>query len=146
MRKDICHCERSLPSEGQGEAISRGYKWRLLRPCGLTMTILLLAMTTFAQTPSLNLPPPPTQPLSVVFKNITKQDQFRLVLQALKKSKRVEQLVMARAERGFIEYKGRFFGEPDSLQQELQYSIEGKVNIEFKPKSDASLEILVTSE
>ena len=110
---------------------------------------LLLAMTTavvFAQGPSLNLPSPPTQPLTVVFKNVTQHDLFQTVIQTLKKSKRVDDLVMFRAERNFIEYHGSYFGDNDALLQTLQNASAGKLNFELKPKSGGGLEILVTPQ
>ncbi|OGQ45452.1 MAG: hypothetical protein A3H42_02000 [Deltaproteobacteria bacterium RIFCSPLOWO2_02_FULL_46_8] len=106
---------------------------------------MALAITSFAQTPSLNLPDLPTQPLTVVFKNVTQHNLFQSALNALKKSKRVEHLVMVRAERGFIEYHGRYFGESDLLLQVLQSGTEGRLNFELKPKSDGGLEILITT-
>lgn len=108
--------------------------------------IMLIAITSFAQPPSLNLPALPTQPLTVVFKNVTQHNLFQSALDAFKKSKRVEQFVMFRAERSFIEYHGRYFGENDSLLQSLQGETGGKLNFELKPKSDGGLEILVTPQ
>ncbi|MBI5299242.1 MAG: hypothetical protein HY877_02970 [Deltaproteobacteria bacterium] len=106
----------------------------------------MVCSPAFAQTPSLNLPALPTQPLTVVFKNITQHNLFQSALNALKKSKRVEQFVMVRAERGFVEYHGRYFGENDLLLQVLQTQTEGKLNFELKPKSDDGLEILITPQ
>ena len=111
----------------------------------IASSLLLLAMTTaYAQAPSLNLPPPPMQPLIILFKNITRQDQFRLVADAVKASKRVDDFMMKRAQRGLIEYDGRFFGEASQLMNELQQATAGKLKLESKTKPDGGLEIIIT--
>ena len=106
----------------------------------------LLVSSVVAQAPSLNLPEMPKQNLTVIFKDITKHDQFNLVIQALKQSKRVDPFVMTRAHRGYIEYEGKFFGESESLLETIQMSAEGGLKIDSKPKGKDGLEIVITAE
>ena len=116
---------------------------------GLFLVLGLWSMVpspSLAQSPSLNLPPVPTQSLTVVFKNVVHQDQVRLVLESLKSSKRTEVFVMKRAQRGMIEYGGRYFGEANSLLDLLQQSVQDKLKLESKQKSDGDLEITVTPQ
>ncbi|MDO8528169.1 MAG: hypothetical protein Q7T03_10865 [Deltaproteobacteria bacterium] len=109
------------------------------------LLVLLVCSPVFAESPSIALPDVPTLPLTVVFKNITRQDQFQLVVQTLKQSKRVDPFVMKRAQRGLIEYEGRFFGESSTLMDALQQAVQEKFKVESKPKGDG-LEILVTPQ
>jgi len=98
-----------------------------------------------AQAPSLNLPPVPSETVVVIFKNVTRNDLFRVFTDALKQSKRVENFVMAKAQRGFIEYKGDFFGDSESFLTVMKEAVGDKLNIEMKPKA-AGIELLVTSQ
>lgn len=99
----------------------------------------------FAQAPSLNLPPVPSQPLTVIFKNVTRNDLFHVFTDALKQSKRVENFVMVKAQRGFIEYKGNLVGDGESLMEILKEAVGDKLTLEMKPKA-AGLELIVTAQ
>ncbi|OGQ05711.1 MAG: hypothetical protein A3F82_05095 [Deltaproteobacteria bacterium RIFCSPLOWO2_12_FULL_44_12] len=110
------------------------------------MVLITTAGVAFAQAPSLNLPEMPKQSLTVIFKDITKHDQFKMVMQAIKQSKRVSPFVMKRAQRGYIEYEGKFFGESESFLEMINQAVLGKLRIDSKPKGGEGLEITVTSQ
>ncbi|MDP2600649.1 MAG: hypothetical protein Q8P84_07975 [Deltaproteobacteria bacterium] len=90
------------------------------------------------------MPPPPSQPLTVIFKNVTRNDLFRVFTDALKQSKRVENFVMVKAQRGFMEYKGELVGDGEPLMEILKEAVGDKLKLESKPKPDGGLEIIVT--
>ena len=100
---------------------------------------------SYAQGPSLNLPPTPSQPVTIIFKEVTHRDLFQLAFQTIKESKRTENLVMARAQRGYIEYKGDFFGDAASFLEMLHQAVAEKLKVEMKQKG-GGLEILVTPQ
>lgn len=124
---------------------TKSKKWILSIVFRVLGPLSLVLGPAFAQSPSLNLPPPPSQPLTVIVKNVTRNDLFRVFTDALKQSKRVENFVMVKGQRGFIEYKGDFFGDSESFLAVLKEAVGEKLMLEMKPKA-AGLELLVTAQ
>ena len=81
----------------------------------------------------------------MTLKNVTRNDLFRVFIDALKQSKRVEHFAMARAQRNYIEYKGDLVGDGESFLTVMKEAVGDKLNIEMKPKA-AGIELLVTSQ
>lgn len=74
-----------------------------------------------------------SQPLKVIFKDVTRQELFQLVNLTLKQSQKVNPFVMTRAQPGYFEYEGRFFGEQQELVDLLTQSVGEKLKIEARP-------------
>lgn len=99
-----------------------------------------------AQTPPPNLAPSelPNKPLTVIFKEITRGDLFRLVEQTLKENQKVKPFVMRRAQRGLIEYEGLYAGEKSELVDLLAQAVSGKASLRSQSRGEEGLEITLT--
>lgn len=86
----------------------------------------------------------PSKPLTLIIKDVTRNDLFRLVLTSLKQSQRVKPLVMRRAQRGFIEYGGLYSGERGSLADIILQNSGGKLHVASRPTGENGLEIVVS--
>lgn len=112
---------------------------------GIALSVALFATTIHAESPSLNLPAVPTLPITVIFKDVTRNDLFRLVIGAIQQSKRVDNFVMARAQRGYIEYKGELVGDNESFLAIVQQAVGDKLKVEIKSKS-SNVELIVAPQ
>ena len=80
--------------------------------------------------------------LTLIFKDITLNQDVRLVMQILTQSQRVENLVMREGKRNHIVYEGLFEGEAETLVQMLGDSIGGRFKMEVQSK-EGGLEIIL---
>lgn len=94
-----------------------------------------------AQVPPLNLPPPPTQSFYVVLIGITDPSQFKLVREAVSTIPGVERLTLRRAQRGFLEMMGLYFGQWDELESQVEAKLGSAFRIEKKKRSGQEPEI-----
>lgn len=86
--------------------------------------LLLVPGPVFAQEPA--------KQLTVIFKDVTQHDSVSLVTFTLKQTKRVNPFVMKKAQRGFIEYEGRYVGPEGELVEMLNIAIKDKLQMETK--------------
>lgn len=112
----------------------------------LVVLVLLFLRPALAQTPPPNLAPSeiPSKPLTVIFKDITRGDLFRLVEQTLKENQKVKPFIMRRAQRGLIEYEGLYAGEKSELVDLLAQTLSGKFSIRSQSRGEEGLEIILT--
>ena len=112
----------------------------------LMMVFLAASAVLRAQTlpPNLALGEIPSKPLTVIFKDMTRGDLFRLVERTLKENQKVKPFIMRRAQRGLIEYEGLYSGEKSELIDLLAQAVSGKVSLRSQSKGEEGLEILIT--
>lgn len=108
--------------------------------------LVLLSWAVWAQTLPPNLGPSeiPSKPLTVIFKDITRHELFRLVEQGLRQNQLVKPFVMRRAQRGLVEYEGLYAGEKGVLLDALGQTVAGRVAIQSRSKGEQGLEITIT--
>lgn len=80
--------------------------------------------------------------LTLVFKDITFHSDVRLVMQILKQTEKVQNLVFREGERNRIVYEGSFEGETEPLARMLEESINKRLEMETRPTPDG-IEILL---
>lgn len=109
------------------------------------LILFLTGSVAFAQVPSSGDPMVlPDKELSVIFKDVTQHQIFEEVRGALWKSKVVRPFVMTKAQRGYIEFSGKYSGDKEALLKILHASVGGKLNIQAKSKEADALEVLIT--
>lgn len=109
------------------------------------LILFLTGSVALAQLPSTSDPIVlPDKELSVILKDITQHEIFEEVRKALWKSKVVRPFAMTKAQRGYIEFSGKYSGDKEALLKILHDSVGGKLNIQAKSKEADALEILIT--
>lgn len=81
--------------------------------------------------------------LTLTFKDVVKYDHWRLVHITLKQLKRVESLVMTKAQRGQIVYEGQYIGDAESLVDSLLQTVGEQLKVEWKQTGE-KVEMIIT--
>ncbi len=69
---------------------------------------------------------------AILFKDITRFDDFNFIQQYLKQTKKVDTFVMSRAKRGLIEYQGDFSGSDEEFLETMKAAANGRFQIELQ--------------
>ncbi|MBI4125790.1 MAG: hypothetical protein HY609_03800 [Deltaproteobacteria bacterium] len=80
--------------------------------------------------------------LTFIFKDIASYPDIQLVIQILEQTQKVQHLSFREGKRNRIVYQGELVGEPESLLQMLEESINERLKVEARP-SDDGLEIIL---
>ena len=107
----------------------------------LGLLLIFFSLNSAAEFQSPENPVTPDKHLIVIFKDLTRHELVKRVLQVMDDSRVVRPFHMVRADRGLIFYEGLYYGDENYLLTRIGEAIRGKLDMQIHHLPGNALEL-----